>query len=206
MTLTLLVKKLELENDKFVTSSILKGYCTILKLDYYTAIRYLTHNEYLITLLKGIFYIKSVEERKHKKTDINYIDAIKKALELKKVKNWYFGLDTAVRMNNLSHEYSEITYIINDLIFRKNPVTILGHKVKFIKISKSLFGFGIKNNVADTERTVLDTIYLGKYNGASDNEIKNRISSLLGYCKKKKLTDYAKHYPKTVIKLGGEII
>ena len=205
MTLRLLVKKLELESDKFIIRSTLKIYCKTLKLDYYTAIRYLTSNEYLVTILKGIFYIKSIEERKHKKININYIDAVKKALELKKVNNWYFGLDTALKMNNLTHEYSEITYLINDKIFRKNTIEIIGHKIKFIKISEHLFGFGIKNNVADTERTVLDYIYLGKYNGLSDAEIKNQVVDLIKYCKKEKITIYAKNYPKTVIKLTGEL-
>ncbi len=206
MTLRLLVKKLELETNRFITRSTLKIYCKALKLDYYTAIRYLTSNEYLVTILKGIFYIKSIEERKHKKINISYIDAIKKAFELKKVNNWYFGLDTATKMNNLTHEYSEIDYIINDKIFRKNPIEITGHKLKFIKIRKNLFGFGIKNNIADLERTVLDNIYLGKYNGLSDAEIKNRVVDLIKYCKKEKLAAYAKNYSKTVIKLTGELV
>lgn len=205
MTLKLLAKKLELEPDKFITSEVLKKYCKVLKLEYYTAIRYLTSNKYLVTILKGIFYIKSIEERKHKTIDLNYIDAIRKALELKKVKNWYFGLDTAIKMNNLSHEHFEIVYVINDKIFRRNNLEIIGHKVKFIKLSGSLFDFGIKNNIADAERTVLDTIYLGKYNSLSDAEIKNKVIDLTIHCKKDRLTTYAKHYPKTVIKLLGEL-
>ena len=143
MSLKLIVKKLELTDKKFVTRDELRVYCKELHLDYYTAIRYLTSNAYLIRILRGIFYVKSIEERKLKKVEMGYAEAIKESLRIKGIKNWYFGLESAVKLNNLTHEYFAVETIMTDSLFRPKPIGILGAKVKFIKISKELFKFGI---------------------------------------------------------------
>ena len=209
MTLKLIVKKLELSNKKFVTRDTIRAYCKELHLDYYTVIRYLTSNEYLIRILRGIFYVKSIEERKLKNIGISYIDAIKEALEIKGVKDWYFGLESAVKLNNLTHEYFAVETVITSTIFRPKPISMLGTKVKFIKISKGLLKFGLKGGgfkYSDAEKTLLDMIYLGKYNSYSEEEIKNKVLYLLNNCKKSKLKEYAEHYPKTVKNFLGKLI
>ena len=85
-------------------------------------------------------------------------------LELKKVTNWYYGLNTALQLNNMTHEYFVIDDILNDTIFRQNIMTIKERKYNFRKISKKLLNFGIKNSgivkYSDPEKTILDFIYL----------------------------------------------
>jgi hypothetical protein len=209
MSLRLIVKKLELMDKKFVTRDEIRVYCKELHLDYYKAIRYLTSNDYLIRILRGIFYIKSIEERKLKKVEVNYVEAIKEALKIKGIKNWYFGLESAIKLNNLTHEYLAVETIITDSLFRSRAIDILGTKVKFIKISKELFKFGLVGKdfkYSDAEKTVLDMIYLGKYNNYSEEEIKNRVLDLVEHCKKNKLKKYAEHYPKTVRNFVGKLI
>ncbi len=209
MTLKLIVKKLELSNKKFITRDTIKKYCKELYLDYYTAIRYLTSNGYLIRILRGIFYVKSIEERKLKKFEINYIEAMKEALRIKGIKNWYFGLGSAVKLNNLTHEYFAVETVMTESFFRPRPIDILGTKVKFIKISKELLKFGIVGdgfNYSDIEKTLLDIIYLDKYNNYSEEEIKSKVVDLVNNCKKRKLKKYAEHYPKTVRKFLSDLI
>lgn len=204
MTLRLIAKKLGIEKKRFITRNEIRSFCKELNMGYYTTIRYLLTNKYLIRILRGIFYVNSIEERKTKKTNINHLEAIKEALKIKEVKNWYFGLETALKLNNVTHEYYHITYVLNDSIFRTNLIKILNHEVKFIKLNKNLFRFGIiKNdlNCSDTEKTVLDMIYLRKYNSIPDEEIKNEIISIIKHCSKSKLKEYSKHYPKTVQKI-----
>jgi len=200
MTLRLIVRKLELTDKKFIARKELRSYCKELKLDYYTAIRYLTSNSYLIRILRGIFYIKSIEERRLKKININYIDALKEALSIKGVK-WYFGLESAIKLNNLTHEYFAIETVITDSMFRPRPIEILGTKVKFVKIRKDLLNFGLIGKDfkhSDIEKTLLDIIYLGKYNNFSEEVIRNKILDLLKNCEKGKLMKYAGYYTKTV--------
>lgn len=191
MTLKLLVRKLELSKRKFITAGEVREYCRELGMEYYPAIRYLTYHCYLVRILKGIFYIKSIEERKLKRLDLNYLEAIKEALNIKGIKHWYFGLETALKLNNLTHEYFTIDYVISDKIFRAKPITILNHKVRFIKISPRLLLFGIIKEPlphSDPEKTALDFVYL-KRRDAENSEIL-KISS------KKKLHQYLAKYPK----------
>ncbi len=197
----LLLKRLHLDQKKIVTSAELKSYCQKLDLDYYTTIRYLTHHRYVHTVLRGIFYLPSLEERKLQRMDLSHLEALAKALKMKGVRRWYWGLETALRLNGITHEFFATDTIMNDTIFRAKPVTVLGHAIKFIKLKRSLFGFGIirkKVNFSDPEKTLLDMIYLSRYQGLADKEIKMKVYELWGHCSKNKIVKYARNYNRTV--------
>lgn len=204
MTLRLMVRKLELSDNKFITREELRGDCKKLGLDYYMAIRYLTHHKYLIRILRGIFYIKSIEERKLNKTDINHLEAIKEAMKIKGIKIWYFGLSTALKLNNLTHEYFTIDYVINEKLFRAKPFLILGYKIKFIKIIPKLTGFGVISKdlpYSDVEKTMLDYIYLKEH-----GNIKIIPEEILDSCSRKKLAEYSKNYDKRTARRLKEML
>ncbi len=209
MNLSLLVKKLVLNKEKFIVAGTVKKFCKKLNLEYLPTIKYLLRNDYLVRILKGIFYIKSYEERKLKKIDINHFYALKRAFEIKKINYWYFGLETALKMNNLTHEYFFTDYLITSSIFRPKPVNVMGYRIKFIKINEKLLKFGIVNadvNYSDIEKTILDIIYLAKYHGSSREVIKNKIIDFLKYCSRHKINKYLKYYPKTVAKIMDELL
>src|SRR4030042_5250000 len=158
MTLKLIAEKLARNNKKFIVTDEIKDYCRKLSLDYLPTIKYLIRNKYLARVFRGIFYVYSIEERKLGKSEMNSFVILKEALKIKGVKNWYFGLETGLKFNNLTHEYFTIDYIINDKIFRAKPITIMGRKVKFYKISSKMFLFGIIKkdiNYSDSEKTLL---------------------------------------------------
>lgn len=195
MSLKIIVEKLARSNKKFITVNELKIDCNKLNLDYYTVIRYLTHYKYVERIFKGIFYIYSIEERKLGKSEMSFYEIIKEALKIKGINNWYFGLETALKFNNLTHEYFTIDYIINDSLFRAKPMKIMGHKVKFYKLIPKMISFGIINNnfnYSDPEKTVLDLLYLKHYNKLAFEEISEKLS-------KTKLIKYAKNYPKKIV-------
>lgn len=201
MKYRLLIEKLILEKKKIVTRIDIANYCKRLNLKYSSVISYLLSNKYLVRIMRGIFYVKGVEERKMRRIDLSYLEAIREALKIKKVDMWYFGLETALKMNNLTHEYFVIDFILSDKIYRANAFTILGHKVKFLKVKKELLSFGIKKEsvpYSDIEKTILDIAYFGKYNNLSDDSIKNKIAEYLPNCKKSKLKEYYKYYPKSI--------
>lgn len=209
MKITLLIKKLDMDENKFIESSLIRGYCDKLGLDYNTAIVYLTSRKYVYRIFKGIFYKPSIKERKLETLETDTIAATIKALKWKKVTNWYFGLDSAIRLNNLTHEYFAVDFIVNDTLFRAKPITILGHKIRFIKLKKELCSFGIvsKDNLrfSDNEKTVLDIVYLSRYGGLGETEIKAKITDLLKHCSKAKLLKYSKKYNAKVQEFIGEI-
>ena len=201
MTLKLIVEKLARDNKKFILADEIKDYCRKLSLDYLPTIKYLIRNKYLARIFRGIFYVYSIEERKLGKSEMNSFEILKNALEIKGVKNWYFGLETGLKFNNLTHEYFTIDYVLNDKLFRAKPITIMGRKVKFYKLSTKMFLFGIikKNvNYSDSEKTLLDLLYLKHYTKEEFEEIVEELS-------KTKLLKYAKNYNKRVVNIVKEL-
>lgn len=209
MKVTLLIKKLNLSREKFITADVLKKYCSMLKLKYLPVIKYLLREQYVVRILKGIFYVKSVEERKLNYTAINHYEALKEALKLKKVGHWYFGLESALKINNVTHEYFTMDFLMTDSLYRPKPVTIMNHKVKFIKLHKSLFSFGIiKEDIhyADIEKTILDMIYLDKRHGVHNEAIKKKVNEFIRHCSRNRIKKYATHYPGSVRALVEELL
>ncbi len=201
MTLKLIVEKLARDNKKFILAEEIKDYCRKLSLKYIPTIKYLIRNKYIARVFRGIFYVYSIEERKLGKSEMNSFEILKEALKLKKINNWYFGLETGLKFNNLTHEYFTIDYIINDNLFRAKPIIIMGRKVKFYKLSPKMFSFGIIKkdvNYSDSEKTLLDLLYLKHYSKEEFEEIAEELS-------KTKLLKYAKNYNKRVISIVKEL-
>jgi len=198
----LLLRKLAIDKKEFTTAPELKKYCKTLNLNYETTIRHLLSRGHAIRIFKGIFYIKTPEETKYHTQKYSHLELVTKGLELKGVKNWYFGLHTALKLNNLTHEYFTIDNVINDKLLRSNPIKIAGYKFKFTKLAPKLLEFGIiKNNTcpySDPEKTILDFIYTWRYNGVPKERIVMDISDWAKDTSKEKIKTYAVNYPKTV--------
>ena len=206
---SMLLKKLRRDNIEFVTSTELKDYCKRMNLNYRSAIGHFVSRGHLTRIFKGIFYVKSLDELKLGKAKYNYLELVAKGLELKGAKNWYFGLYTALKFNNLTHEHFAIEYVVSDKIFRAKPIKIAGYKFRFVKLKPSLFTFGIINNglrYSDPEKTILDFIYRWRYNGIPKEKIVSDISEWTKNMSKQKLKEYSKHYPKTIQDTIGELI
>jgi hypothetical protein len=211
--MTLLLDKLRIENKEFVTASEMKEYCKSMKFDYDLVVRYfVSRKKYFVRIFKGIFYVKSLDEFKLGKSKYNHLELVSKGLELKGVKNWYLGLHTALKLNNITHEYFAIEEVISDSLFRPKPMTIAGYKFKFLKVSPSLLDFGIKKDAnsailrySDPEKTILDFIYLYKQDGVPDDRIIMDLSGWSGKISKEKLGKYSRHYPKTVAKVASRV-
>lgn len=213
MRLSILIDKLRLEKKEFVTSEEVKEYCKTLKLDYDLVVRYSIWRKYLVRIFRGVFYVKSLEEFKTGKSKYNHLELVAKGLELKGVKNWYFGLHTALKLNNMTHEYFTIDEVISDSLFRAKPVGIVGYKFKFVKIIPSLFDFGIfegGDNIpirySDPEKTILDFIYLSKNKGRSPELVAMDLKDWAENISERKLLMYAKKYPKTVANIARLVL
>lgn len=210
MKSSILLKKLYLEKNEFITSKMLKKYCKEFEMDYEDTVRYFIRMGYLIRIFKGIFYLRNIEELKLGRTKYSYKDLIAKGLELKNIKNWYFGLYSALKMNNMTHESFIVDHILNDKLFRPNPINIIDYKVEFHKISPKLLTFGVlkKRNInySDPEKTILDFMYIWRYNGISKTRIIMDIKDYTENISIDKLREYVKHYPKTVKETLEELL
>lgn len=195
MTLKLVVEKLARSKKKFITNNELKDYCRRISMDYLTTVKYLIRNKYLERIFRGIFYVYSIEERKLGSSEMSFYEILKEALKIKGIDNWYFGLETALKFNNLTHESFATEYIITDSLFRAKSIPIMGRKVKFYKLVPKLLSFGLIKDTfpySGPEKTALDLLYLGHYRMTEFEELAENLS-------KNKLYKYAKSYPKNLI-------
>jgi len=209
MKTNLLLRKLYMEGREFLTSADLKLYCTAMKLDYETTVDHLIKRHYLTRIFRGVFYVRSLEELKLGKVKYNHLELVTKGLELKNIENWYFGLYTALKLNNMTHEHFAVEYVINDKIFRSKPVNIAGHKFKFVKLASRLLRFGLVVDglrYSDPEKTILDFIYLWRYKAIPREKIVLDVAEWARSLSKKKIIRYAKGYPRTVGDVAREAV
>lgn len=212
MKFSVLLHKLWLDNKEFVTSEELKKYCKELELDYSTEVRNFLHRGHLVRIFRGIFYVRPLEGLMFGKSKYNHLELVAKGLELKGVKNWYFGLHTALKLNNMTHEYFTIDEVVSDTIFRPRPINIAGYRFKFVKISPSLLDFGIKEKDkamirhSDPEKTILDFIYLFAQDGIPADRIARDVADWCNNVSKEKLRKYSTNYPKTVANIAKRVI
>jgi hypothetical protein len=207
---SILLEKLWIDKKEFVTATELKSYCKTMKLDYSTTVKNFAHRGHLERIFRGIFYVRSPEGLMLGRTTYNHLELVAKGLELKGVKNWYFGLHTALKRNNMTHEYFTIDEVVSDSLFRANPIEIVGYKFKFIKLSPPLVKFGIKEEgllrYSDPEKTILDFIYLSRQGGMTFEKIAMDVGDWIKDISKKRLRTYAMKYPRTVGKVAELVI
>lgn len=191
-----------MDKMEFVNAADLKSYCKSLKLDYTTTVKNFVHRGHLVRIFRGVFYVRPPDDMMIGRRKYTHLELVAKGLEMKGVKNWYFGLHTALKRNNMTHEYFTIDEVINDSLFRAKPINIAGYKFRFIKLSPELIKFGIKEEgtirYSDPEKTILDFIYLSRHKGTSSEKISLDVGDWVKDISEKKLRKYAMNYPTTV--------
>jgi len=209
MKYRILVRRLLLRKGRYISGTELKELSKGLELEHKDALAYLFGNKYLKRIVRGFFYIPSAEERRLNTGSPSHFEAIARAMEYKKVKNWYFGLETAIKLNAITHEFFAIDYVVSDTISRARPFKIFGRKVKFVKLNKKLFGFGIKKDwkfpYSDLEKTILDLAHLRIYSGKAEKAIIDELIEWAEESDHKKLLAYSKHYSARVGKIAEEL-
>ncbi len=161
-------------------------------------VNYYISRGYLVRILRGVYYVKTLEEYKFGKTP-EPMALIAKAMNKLKLK-WYFGLYTALRLNGATYEYYSRIFLITPVITRPRPVTVLGERVQFVKLKESLMDFGVikrgEIQYSDLEKTLLDFIYLKRYNKRLNADAV--VREYIAKARKEKLVKYSKAYPKSV--------
>ena len=205
-----LLKKLRMDSKDFVTAAELREYSKGLKINYNSAIGHFITRGHMIRIFKGIFYVKTLDEMMFGRIKYSHLELIAKGLELKGVKNWYFGVYSGLKLNNMTHEYFSVDYVVNDKLLRVNPMKISGHRVRFLKLKSSLFSFGVINKGAvlysDPEKTILDFIYIWRYSGLQKERIIADVGDWIGNLSWSKFLGYSKNYPRTVQVIAREIV
>ena len=183
---------------RVITKEELREVCERFGEDFEYVVNYYISRGYLVRILRGVYYVKTLEEYKFGKTP-DPMTLIAKAMNKLALK-WYFGLYTALRLNGATYEYYSRIFLVTPVITRSRPVTILGENVQFIKLKESLLGFGVikrgEIQYSDLEKTLLDFIYLKRYNKRLNADAV--VQEYIAKAKKEKLIEYSKAYPKSV--------
>ncbi len=209
MKTDIILRRLRRESREFVTSEELKEMCERFGINYESAIRHLVPRGHLVTVFRGVFYVKSLEEDHLGSTKYSHRELVAKGLEIKGVKNWYYGLSTALVLNNMTHEHFSVDYVMNDTIQRSSPMKIAGHGFVFKKISPRLLEFGVVNKgirFSDPEKTILDLVYIDRYRGVSPHRTALNVSEYMGVIDLEKMTGYAERYPISVSEFMAGLI
>jgi len=163
-------------------------------------VNYMISYGYLVRIVRGLYYVKTLDEFSNKKA-IDAHRVISLGLEELGV-NWYFGLNTALRMNGATHEYSDTVFVVNDEIYRNKEIRIARSRVKFIKIAPRLTVFGVvaEDGVrySDLEKTLLDMIYLSRYRSVPEGRIALSVEEYARYADREKVGEYLEAYPLSV--------
>jgi len=185
---------------KVVKREEIETVCKKFKVNAERTINFMITYGYIVRILRGLYYVKTLEEFKIRRS----LDTLKLiSLGMKKLElEWYFGLYTALSLNGITHEYSAVIYVLNNVIYRPKAININGESVKFIKLKNELFGFGIieKNGIkfSDLEKTLLDMIYISRYRSVPEERILSMIEEYGKKIRKRKIAEYLKFYPKSV--------
>lgn len=183
---------------KVITREELREACERFGENFEYIVNYYISRGYLVRILRGVYYVKTLEEYKFGKTP-DPMTLIARAMNKLTLK-WYFGLYTALRLNGATYEYYSRIFLVTPVITRPRPVTILGERIQFIKLKEPLLGFGVVKRgeiqYSDLEKTLLDFIYLKRYNKRLNaNAV---VREYIAKAQKAKLVEYSKAYPKSV--------
>jgi len=210
MESTILLKKFKMEEKEFVTAEELEKYCHEFGFDHTNLVRYYVRRGYFVRIFKGIFHVRYPDDIREGRFRYTNHELVAHGMKLKGINNWYFGLHTALKFNNMTHEYFAIDEVINDALTRPTPIMINHHKIKFLKISNTLIDFGINTNgivrYSDSEKTILDFIYIWKSHGIPDKKILSDIAEWSENISNMTLKKYSEHYSKSVKKIVSEIL
>ncbi len=203
------IREFSLKGKNLVTAADLKTLCDKYGFDFRKTKVSLLNKGYLLAVFRGIYYLKDYNEKKTGVIKYSAGELLSLGLEAKGIKNWYFGLNTALKMLNLTHEIFTVNYVLNDAFNRAKPIKILGSKFLFKKIKASMFSFGIKeaktsNSItlkySGAEKTLLDMVYLHRL-PKKEGSAALLISDYKNIISKRKIAAYTKNYPGTVEKL-----
>jgi predicted transcriptional regulator of viral defense system len=208
MKTSIIWEKLMVEGQRIATSEQIQHLSNQIEKKYPRSLKYLQEKKYIYRILKGIFYVKSPEERERNYFQLSQFEMISMALQIKGVKNWYFGLETALKINNMTHEYFTVNYVITDSYRTTKIIQILDSKFKFIKRRKENFKFGIikKNGLrySDKEKTVLDLTYQRYLKRLDPKFVISPVIEYQVLLDNKKLFIYLEHYSKRFEKFLSE--
>jgi len=197
--------RLVAEKKRMVSTGELRLLCREIGKPYNQTANYLQRRSYVVRVVRGWFYVKSPEEVKLKVLKENTLGLIAEALEKKGVKKWFFALESALKLNNMTHEYFTVGQVVTDTYKTPRPIWVVDGRYTFLRWNMTLHGFGIIKNgkirYSNPEKTVLDLCYRRHNLKMDPNSVREIFEEYKAQLNRKKVLEYLKHYPKRMSKI-----
>lgn len=127
------------------------------------AIDHLVRGGYLIPLFKGVYHVSHPEEMRLGVPRHSHLELFALAAEAAGLGPWYFGLETALRLDGLTAEFRREEAVVNGRRLRERGVDLAGHRFVLHRWTPDLLAFGVRREgrlrISDPAKTVLDLAY-----------------------------------------------
>ncbi len=201
MKASMITKKLLLEGKKIATRDEIMDIARKIGKNEKRSLNYLLEEGYAVRILRGFFYIRSIDERSRNTQAPSIYQLVAMALKKKGVSRWYFALETSLKLNLMTHEYYLTNYVITDSYRTTKVIRIIDHDFLFIKRSGENFDHGLikKDDIrySDKTKTMLDLAYRSYLSTGSFKGSKEIIDDLDRFIHVKRTIEYLSDYPKT---------
>ena len=203
MATAILIWEALLRDEREVaTSADIAAVARRIEADPRDVIRSLRRSGRLVPLFKGFYYVRGPEELALTSTRHNHLELFAMAARAKGIGNWYFGLDSALRLNRMTHEDRRWEDVISDSLYRPAGVAVGGKRFVVSKWSPRLVRFGVVRlgplPYSDPEKTVLDLAYLDHLRTLRGRGASGAWREHAEHVSARKLARYAKAYPLAV--------
>jgi len=193
--------------DRIVTSDAVARVSADLGREYTPTVKYLQQEGYITRIFRGVFYVNTLEERTLAAQRRSVYRMVAEALVFKGARRWYFALETALKMNGMTHEYFATNYVITDAYRTTKVIGIDDLKFKFIEGAPYRFGFGIVTKdglrYSDMEKTVLDLVADRLTRTGDERYAREPLDEYRPFLNMARVSDYLGHYPARVRSVAG---
>ncbi len=166
------------------------------------ALRHLRRERYLLPLFRGFYYVRTAEEVRLGTERHDALELFALAARAKGIGEWYFGLETALRLHGLTHEDRREETVVSRTFYRIRGVPIGSRRFVIHKWGPELFGFGLVRRgsylISDPEKTLLDLAYLDVWRTRKGRSAALVWTDHLPTVDLGKVRRYLPHYPEEV--------
>ena len=166
------------------------------------AVDHLVRSGYLVPLLKGVYHVSHPEELRLGVPRHSHLELFALAAEATDLGPWYFGLETALRLDGLSAEFRTEEAVINGRRLRERGVRLGGYRFVLHRWSPDLLSFGVRREgrlrISDPARTVLDLAYRDYWSARKGRAGVGEWKTLVGRVDRVALRGYLERFPRYV--------
>lgn len=162
----------------------------------------LVRSRRLIPLFKGYYYVRRPEDMGLLPPRHNALELFALGARAKGIGPWYFGLETALRLNGMTHEDGGVDFVVNARLFRPSAVKVGLRRFVILRWKPEMLAFGgLRDGLlrwSNPEKTLLDLAFHETNRAARGAPRAGLWTEYVGSVDTRKARAYLRHYPPRV--------